>query len=408
MTKNLLQLLKNIKYTKRTHCVVCGKKSGPPVIDLPRFPLTEIYTKSLIREQIGFADQEFYLCRFCGHGQIGHVLDQEVLYLDTYHFRTSHSRTASSAIDYFVAFVEEITGDTCFDNVVDIGCNDLYLLKAFKDKAKKLIGIDPVLSKLKNNSPGEQFELIGDFIENVDLKSRLRGKKNLILSSHTLEHLPDPLALLNRLMAESSPETLFCFQFPGLEPLVDDFRFDQIFHHHLNYFSLQSIEHMLGRLGARLIKFRTNLQHWGSYLIAFQKKAGTKNNGGNTHGIAPKEIEQGYQLFGHQMKTVGAKLKGIKEKNIYGYGAALMLPVLNYHLNDHLSRLKYVIDDDPQKRGYRYINFPVSIRLLKDIPDIRQATLVLTAVATVGNIRTILQKMFALQPRQIIVPIPVI
>ena len=68
---------KDIVYERRTHCVICGEKSGPPVIKLPGFPMTEIYTKKRIAEKAGFLDQNFHLCGCCGHGQLENIIGED-------------------------------------------------------------------------------------------------------------------------------------------------------------------------------------------------------------------------------------------------------------------------------------------------------------------------------------------
>lgn len=52
---------RDIRFERRAHCLVCGEKSGPPIIDLPEFPMTEIYTNELIKEKVGVLDQNFSL-----------------------------------------------------------------------------------------------------------------------------------------------------------------------------------------------------------------------------------------------------------------------------------------------------------------------------------------------------------
>jgi hypothetical protein len=39
--------LTNIQFEKRTHCLICEKKMGEPTIDLPEFPMTELYIAAM-------------------------------------------------------------------------------------------------------------------------------------------------------------------------------------------------------------------------------------------------------------------------------------------------------------------------------------------------------------------------
>ena len=53
---------KEIKFGERTFCKICNEKSLEPIIDLPDFPLTEIYVDTKISEKIGVVDQAFQFC----------------------------------------------------------------------------------------------------------------------------------------------------------------------------------------------------------------------------------------------------------------------------------------------------------------------------------------------------------
>ena len=71
---------KNISFKQRSHCMVCSKPLESPLVNLPNFPLTEIYTQKKLEEKIGFLDQFFHVCDHWGIGT--HMFDQtEMLYL---------------------------------------------------------------------------------------------------------------------------------------------------------------------------------------------------------------------------------------------------------------------------------------------------------------------------------------
>lgn len=400
-----------ISFEKRENCVVCGNKLGEPLIRLPNFPLTEIYVDKKVSEGLGFVDQEFHFCENCGHGQIANLINPKILYGENYFTRTSTSKSASNAIDIFLDFVNSVKGGNNFKTIIDIGCNDLYTLKKLESKAEKLYGIDPILKGKEEQFNNEKIKVIGDFVENVDF-DKLNIKMDIVLCSHTLEHIENPKKLIQSLMKNATSETIFFFQFPGLESLIQNSKFDQIFHQHLNYFSLKSVIYMMEILGGELIDFKINPDHWGALMIAFKKK--NQNNPVSNEKfqkfiipITTEKILQKYKIFKDCMEIANECLVSMKNEKIYGYGAALMFPILNYYMKG-LSELEYIIDEDKNKQGLYYINSSPKIIALKEVEDIKNSTIIITAINSKQVLRAITSKLIDLKIKNILIPINLI
>lgn len=395
-----IEKFRKVPFAKRTHCSICEQKVGEPVISWPKLPMTEIYVDRPLDERLGCVDQYFHVCANCGHGQIANVLDVTLQY-GHYRFRASESSTGRESAKFFLTFLDKVMENRKFKVIVELGCNDLHVLKALKSKGERLIGIDPILKGREKELSEGNISAIGDFFENVALE---RGA-DLVLCKDALEHVDDPKNFVKKVVDRSSAEALFVFQFPLLETLLAGCRFDQIFHQHLNYYSLNSIVHMLDELGCELTDYTINYNLWGSILIAFKKGRG--KGALETKKIRPADILSKYEVFKSNMSATDRRLSILKEGEtpIYGYGAALMLPLLDYHLKNGLAPLECVIDDDRNKEGLSYINLPVSIRPMGKINNIEDSVVLITAIATLYNMRSMLSKMFALNPKQIIVPI---
>ncbi len=397
------QKYKNISFEKRINCVVCDKKVDSPLIELPDFPITEIYTNKLPNEKLGFVDQSFHFCRNCGHGQLNNVINLELQYggLDNYHFRTSESATAREHTDFFLKYFNQFVKDSYFKTIVEIGCNDLYLLKSLKSKADKLIGIDPILKAREKEFSEDNIVAIGDFFGKVSLTDPI----DVVICKDTLEHVSDPKQMIKKVVDMSSDKTLFFFQFPLLDALLMGGRFDQIYHQHLNYFSLKSITFMLNELNCQLVDYTINFNHFGSIIVVFKKNKSTKKQIVEPKNITSSTILECYSMFEKNMDATRDRLSSLKGELLYGYGAALMLPVLSYHLNNDFSDLECIIDDDKGKNGLYYINLPVPIKLGEQISDLSDATILITAISSMSNVRKILSRLFVLKPKQIILPL---
>jgi cyclopropane-fatty-acyl-phospholipid synthase len=401
-----LKKYRNIKYKKRTRCVICGKKYGKPAIKLPEFPLTEVYVNKKITEKLGFVDQEFHLCANCGHGQIANVIDPKILYDNSYKTRTSTSSSAIAAVDVFLEFINDTLKGRKVNTIFEIGCNDLYMLKKLRNKAKQLYGVDPILKGKEYSVKDRKIKVIGEMFENINL-NELGLNMDVVLSSHTLEHIAEPKSMIQDLVDNSSKETTLFFQFPGLESLVSDAHFDQVFHQHLNYFSLRSVLYMLEEVGAELIAYKVNPYHWGALMIAFKKN----KNSSSSHkkfrkeaqNISKDHILSQYGIFKKCMDITAQRLEEYINKTIYGYGAALMLPVLNYYIYN-LSIINCVIDEDPSKKDLYYLNVPKQIKMLKQIKNIDKSVVLVTAINSMQAIRSIINRLVKLNVEKILVP----
>ncbi len=116
-------------------------------------------------------------------------------------------------------------------------------------------------------------------------------------------------------------------------------------------------------------------------------------------------IHERYAIFRRQLSTTNEVLKSFEGTTIYGYGAAQMLPVLAYHLDNDLSLLTAVLDDDPAKDGLYYWNLPLVVRYAATVEDLEDASVFITAV---DNVKPILSKLLVRRPRHIIYPFHII
>jgi hypothetical protein len=275
-----------------------------------------------------------------------------------------------------------------------------------KPRASRLLGVDPVLRGREQEFADAEISIAGARIEEVDVGRLLQGKPDLIVSQHTLEHMPEPNRAMRRLFEVADEDTLFVLEFPCLDPLLEQWRFDQVFNQHVQYFSFESFAKFLRQLGGELIGYTHHYTYWGALLVAFRKgRPGRAAPAAVQPPAAPRkslaEIQRRYARFRQQMEIASAALADCRSEELYGYGAALMLPILSYHLGSDFGEFRAILDDDPAKDGIGYANLPVRVRVPRDL-DFRQLTICLTAM---DNRRPILRRLAELNPKRIINPL---
>ncbi len=384
-------------------CSVCGGGGLEPVLDLPDFPLTGLYVTERDLTHRGI-DQGLNLCAACGHAQLRFAVDAKSLYGDSYTHRSGASPIATEGNDFFVAFLREVSAGARFERILEVGCNDLYLLKSVADMGNTLFGIDPIWRSGDCGAAGN-IRVIGKFIEDVDLDRDIGGAADLILSSHTLEHIDDVAAQLGRLIDAAAQDALFVVEVPSFESLLRRCRFDQVFHQHIHYFSLASFRRLVERLGGRYIVHRFNYRYWGgTLLVAFRKGVRAGGEDGNDRPTAALVAER-LAMFRAQLAQTSALLEKPGRGPVYGYGAAQMLPALAYHMKTDFGFLRAILDDNLDRCGLVYPGLAPRIRMPDPDLDLDDATVVVTAL---DSARPILRRLVALGARDIVLPVHVI
>lgn len=388
-----------------TGCSVCGGVLET-VVKLPSLPLTGIFRREGQVQGFPSHDQALMLCPACRHAQLARALSPDLLYGSDYGFRTSKSATASKGSAFFAQYLERLVPGKRFSRVLEFGCSDAVLLRLLRGRADRLLGVDPVLEGREHEFSEQDIAIAGARIEQVDVHQLLRGKPDLIVSQHTLEHIPDPKSVLLRLLDLADEETLFVLEFPCLDPLLEQLRFDQVFHQHVQYFSFDSFAELLRQVGAELVDFTFHYTYWGALLAAFRKSKrgrGTRDaiRRPSAPGKTAAEIAQRFARFRQQMELATSAIADCKSEELFGYGAALMLPILGYHLGSDFRNFQAILDDDPAKDGIGYANLPVRVRNPRDM-DLQDLTVCLTAM---DNRRPILRRLAEKNPKRIINPL---
>lgn len=393
----------SIAHVRCERCAVCDRRLES-AIDMPDLPLTETYCQEPVKNALAGIDQRLLFCPDCGHGQLEIRISPDVLYGSNYYFRTSASATARKGTAFFLSVLDEVAPGRHFRCALDLGCNDLFLLSQLKDRASMRIGIDPVWRGRESEREDETIQVYGTNVEDIPL-ARLPEKPDLVVCRHTLEHIAEPRRVLEMLMKASAPDALFVFEVPGFDSLISRYRFDQVFHQHLQYFSLASFARLLETVDARLLLHRGNFHDWGAMAVAFRRLAPGERVGPSPARPALDEISARYSLFRQQLTATSALLARLRGTQLYGYGAAQMLPILAYHMGTDFSELAAVLDDDPAKDGIGYWNLPVTIMLPARAKDISGSAVLITAL---DNVQPIMTRLLGDWPRHILYPLHII
>ena len=112
--------------------------------------------------------------------QLKYRIDPELLYRKTYSHLTSLSPISQDGNMRFLEYVSSKISQK--QQVLEIGCNDLFLLKKLKKFVKHRVGIDPIHENEKIEvEPG--LHVHGGFIESIDLNNLVEQKIDLLMDN---------------------------------------------------------------------------------------------------------------------------------------------------------------------------------------------------------------------------------
>lgn len=276
-----------VMYTNHTRCRACGygPKIGAegiksaaaderliPVFDLGVQPLANDFAGER-EEHAGFAPLKVLFCPRCALAQLSVVVRSDILY-SRYLYVTSQSDTMRQ---HFAALNQVLHDEQAFKSVMEIGSNDGTLLRYLADQGITVAGIDPAQNLAMEAINRAVPTVVGPFNK---LTARLAlancpGGFDVILARHVFCHVDDWRGFVDDLAEASHQDTLVGIEVPYVGDLLARGEFDTIYHEHLSYLSLKSVEALLKDSPFRLHRIERFPIHGGAILLLLRRKDST-------------------------------------------------------------------------------------------------------------------------------------
>ena len=264
--------------TRKT-CRVCGSDALTPVIDLGAQYLQGSFVKegkeSPPMRRIGC---ELVRCdptldeKACGLLQMRHTVPPPILY-SAYWYRSGTNNTMRGHLQSLADNAVELL-DKPGATVLDIGCNDGTLLKAFPADFKKY-GVDP--SDVAQEAKGANISVVQDIFPSPQLNNILGGRKlDLITSIAMFYDLEDPVAFCRNIHEVLADEGVWIFEMSYMPTMLARNMYDTICHEHLEYYSFAVAEKVLARADLHVFRVEFNEINGGSIRCFATHRANTR------------------------------------------------------------------------------------------------------------------------------------
>lgn len=373
-----------LKRCREARCRGCDNIGLDPVLDLGLMPPSD---RILSRDQLKDTESKFPLdvgfCPECSLLQILETVSPEFLFGPDYMYFSSFSQAwldhcRKNALDLID---RRKLGETSL--VVELASNDGYLLRNFVEKGVPVLGIDPAPRQAAAAEKVGVPTLNAFFTDEVALRLASEGRfADVIIGNNVLAHVADTHGFVEGIQKLLKPDGVAAIEAPYVRDLVDHCEFDTIYHEHLCYFSLTSVDRLMRRHGLFLNDAKRLPTHGGSVRYYIEK---IENPSADLGRLLAEEKKLGidqfdyYRDFAERVQVVRSDLGELvgrlksEGKRIAAYGAAAKGTIMLNSAGLDGAMIDYVVDRNTHKHGWFMPGAHIEIlpveKLLEDQPD---------------------------------------
>nr|WP_229425912.1 class I SAM-dependent methyltransferase [Lusitaniella coriacea] len=364
------------------NCRVCDSTNLELAIDLGNQPWCNHFLKP---EEVGkepFYPLRVLFCHDCHTVQLDYTVKKEIMFGD----HTYLSGVTKSLSQHFKTVAEEIDNrffkNTPEKSVLDIGSNDGTQLKHFQALGYDVLGVESSKTTAKiANEAG--VPTLNQFF-NLETAKQLNRKFHAINAAGVFFHLEELHSAAEGIREALREDGVFVVQFLYMKRIVENLAFDQIYHEHLLYYNLQTIEVLLNRHGLSMFDAYLSPIHGGS-IIGLVSHQGKQKPSDRLQQMRQAEIEDKsnelstYLDFARRIEQMKAEnlayLDAAKQegKRVFGFGAPVKGNTLLNYFGIGTQHLDYLVEKNELRRGLYSPgqHIPVVIeKELQELPDI--------------------------------------
>lgn len=364
------------------NCRVCDSTNLELAVDLGNHPWCNHFLK---KNEIGtepFYPLRVLYCHNCATVQLDYTVKKEIMFGD----HTYLSGVTKSLSEHFKNIAEEVDSrffkETERKSVLDIGSNDGTQLKHFNALGYDVQGVESSRTTARiANEAG--LNTINEFF-NLDLVRRIKRKFHVINAAGVFFHLEELHSVTEGIREGLKEDGVFVVQFLYMKSIIENLAFDQVYHEHLLYYNLKTIEVLLNRHGLSMFDAYLSPIHGGS-IIGFVTHKGRKEPSRRLLEMRDAEVAAKSNEFSTYLEFA-ERIKQMKEENlnylrskksqgkrIYGFGAPVKGNTLLNYFGIGTGYLDCLVEKNELRRGLYSpgMHIPVVIeKELEKLPDI--------------------------------------
>jgi len=342
------------------NCRICDSKNLELAIDLGLQPWCNHF---LTKEQVG--SEPFYplrvvYCHECSTSQLDYTVKKEVMFSD----HTYLSGVTKSLSEHFHRIATEVD-ERFFSNVkeksfLDIGSNDGTQLKHFQALGYDVLGVESSKPTARI-AQDAGLATLNEFF-NLECARRIGRKFDVINAAGVFFHLEELHSVTEGIRESLKEDGVFVVQFLYMKRIMENMAFDQIYHEHLLYYNLNTLEKLLGRHGLEIFDAYLAPIH-GGQMIAFVTHRGKRAPSKRLQELKVAEGRDHANDFATYL-AFAERIKKFKQENlrflhdkksrgrkIWGFGAPVKGNTLLNYFGVGTSLIDYLVERNPLRRG---------------------------------------------------------
>ena len=343
---------------REIQCRSCASCSTEEVINLGEQPLANNF---LSPEFLELPEQRFPLglvvCTECWMLQITDLVPPVDLFSQYVYFSSYSEAWVVHAAACAARYREEFSPG----HVVEIASNDGYLLRHFADHDISHLGIEPAANIAKIARAKGVETRVDFFSEKLARDLVSEHSADLILANNVFAHVPDTNDFVAGLKVLLSVDGYAVMEFPYAVEMIGQGEFDTIYHEHVFYFTLTSLEPLMTRHQMRITRVERTPMHGGSLRIFVRHDSHRADE--TVASLREEEVRLGvgstafYQDFASKAEVTRSQVHDqfrefkAKGQRVAAYGAAAKGSTFLNFCGLTVEDIEFVVDRSPHKQG---------------------------------------------------------
>jgi len=304
-------------FSLRDNCRSCGSTDFYPVYSVEPIPVAGIYYDSGTDPANIDAPMSLVGCQGCGLVQLRETIDPSI-YRD-------YSFVGDSATGY-QQHLQSVAATLVRDwemrgkRIFEVGASNGVLLGHLAALGgNEVAGIEPS-QKLCDDANSKGINIKQGYLNRDYLEQNNPGRFDCVVIRHVLEHIDDLNDMIDSARSLLDKDGLLVVEVPNVGKILQDNLLSNIFHEHLNYFSLHSINQLMSRNNLAVVHQGEVDIHGGSLLLFYRL---------GTTTLAPPQLDlDRLQTFSHRAlayyQAIHDKVATLNRagKVVHGYGAS--------------------------------------------------------------------------------------
>lgn len=359
-------------------CRICSKNNLSLAVDLKKQPWGNHF---LTREQIGkepFYPLKVVYCHDCSCAQLDFTVKKEIMFSE----HTYLSGITKSLKEHFTCLAKEVDGRFFSQRrkktVLDIGSNDGTQLQSYRDLGYETIGVESSSAIAAIANEKGIFTVPAFF--NLKEAEKIGRFYDVVNASGIFFHLEELHSVTEAIKTYLKKDGVFVVQCMYMKKIMENTAFDQIYHEHLLYYTLKTLNTLLKMHGLELFDAYIAPVHGGS-IMGFASHAGSRQATQRLQKLFAEEEKSlcnefgAYQQFARDIEKLKQKnlafLEACKKqgKTVYGMGAPVKGNTLLNYFGIEKDLIQYLVEKNELRRGLYSPGKHIPILIEKEIQD---------------------------------------